>query len=190
MDTSQPPSRLNRFLHAFSKKTKLPSDTVNFVHVLYRLVEIEEEAQAYYEGLARHTDLPWVRAFAEHLAVVEQKHKDAFLEKARDLEMTNGTMALPSELSNEINRLLSVGIVPRGDPIRASAIYFSDRDAVQFAIVAEGKTIRLLELFRPHVPSGQQDLLNRVLREEHVHKQTLEALYVKHFGEKRPPTDT
>lgn len=188
MEEHQPYSGLHRFLQAFSKKGKPPPDGVHFVHVLYRLAKMEEEAQAYYEGLARHSDLQWVRSFAGHLAVMEQRHKIAFLEQARELEMMNGKTALPSELSEEVRQILATGIVPRAAPTDATAVYFSERDAVQFALLAEIKTIRLLEALRPHVPPEQQDALHRVLLEEHEHKRTIEALYRKNFGEKHPPS--
>ncbi len=160
---------------------------VSVSEVLRRLGEIEADAVAYYEALAKHTDLPWVRQFALRLAEAEKGHQEHFLSEAAAAASASGEDGnrLKEPLSEELVQLLSVRLpLPRG--IEKTAIYVGEADAVELAINAERCAVRLLTQLRGYVPEAQRGYVDRVVEEERHHQSFLEGLYEKHFGHAAP----
>lgn len=152
--------------------------------LLRRLAELEADAEQFYLRLANHTDMPWVREFALRLAREEQGHRQHFLDYAGQLEASEDESArrLESALTGELKQMLSVQLLLPARGVEKTAVYLSEKDAVQVAIQAERNAVALLTQLRAHVPAAQHRHLDRVIVEEKRHQAMLQELYKKHFG--------
>lgn len=182
MGDRQGKGTLSEFLAKFAGTRPVLEPTVSAAVVLRRLAAIETEASAYYEGLSRHSDLPWVRKFAAELAAAEKGHERHFLELADIAERDSspdGAMRAP--LTDEIVELLSVRITQTPKSAARTAVYIGEKDAVDFAVQAEINTISLLMKLLDHVPTAQRPHITRVMEEEMAHKTYLDELRDRHF---------
>lgn len=181
MKTADGHSKLDVFLKHFGGEAQPLGPILSAEQVLYRLAEMEEEAAGYYEGLAKNTDLVWVRSFASRFAEEEQKHRQRYLERARAVGAGSMSDQITQPLSPEIVRLLSYHITPGRSSAEKTAVYFGEKDSVEFAINAECNTIILLRKLLQFVPEEQHDVIKTILREEMGHKSSLEEIMNKHL---------
>jgi rubrerythrin len=188
MNASEDKGNLNGFLAKLvgthARTHPIVRSELSMGEVLRCLADIEADATAYYEELAEHTDLPWVRDFALGLAKAEKQHQDDFLEHASRMEggLGGGNNRLHAPLSDELVRLLSERITLSPKGVERTAVYLGEKDAVELAIQAERRTVRLLTQLRGHVHGEQRGHLDRVLVEEQQHQSFLENLHREHFG--------
>jgi len=150
---------------------------MNASTVMRRLVEIEEEGMAFYQGLAEGTRSAWTRKFALWLRNAEKGHRDYFARLAEHAE-THAEDEDPwaYSLPDEILALLSARILPSKDQILREAPYTSDLEAIQLAIQAEERAALLVTRLRDFVAHDQRGYMERVIREEWDHKAKLDEL--------------
>lgn len=175
-------SKLDAFLRNFGKGQQPLEPIISLAPIFYRLAKMEEEATGYYEGIAEYSDVPWVCEFASWFANQERQHRQRFLKQASAIETEAMEDRITEPLSPEIIQLLSYNITPKRTSAEKTAVYLEEKDAVEFAILAECNSIKLLgELIR-HIPEKQQNVLKQVLYEEMNHKATLEEILKKYFS--------
>ncbi len=184
MSDSEKSGALSGFLRKLKGGFPAMTSEVSVIDVLKRLADIECDATAYYEGIAQHSDLPWVREFASRLADAEKRHRDQFLAYADQLEgsLQGASNRLATPLTEELSRLLAMRITLPGESAERTAVYLSEKDAVEVAIQAERNAIRMLSQLRNHVPAEQHVHLDRVVAEEQQHQAFLENLLRERFG--------
>jgi rubrerythrin len=183
MDTHITRTKLDAFLKRFGREPEPLKPVLSAAQILYRLAEMEEEAVGYYEGLAQYSDLPWVRSFASKIANAEKDHQKYFFERAQALEAGNAEEGTEGPLPPDLLQLMSSSITPQRSSAEKTAVYFGEKDCIDFAIQAEANAIQLLTQLNNYVPVEQHEIINRVLRDEMQHKSSLEELSSKHFKE-------
>ncbi len=187
MKYSEKKGRLATFLKNRSEVPLTLRNEVTLSEVLYLLGDIEADATEYYTRLAEFTDLPWVRDFALKLAGAEEQHRRSFLDFACKVESKEGgeNNCLKEPLSEELLNLFSERITLSSSGVEKTAAYIGEKDAIELAIVAEIKTVKLLSQLQGYLPEEQQCCINRIVNEEKQHQSFLESLYRKHFPEQK-----
>lgn len=141
------------------------------MNVLDFAMDMESDGKAYYEKLAKATDLPGLKSIFSWLAEDEQKHYDIF----SALKAGNTSTSMP-----ETDILASARNVFEHLPRDAKAL--SDvsgaLDAYRHAMKVEAESCKLYEdAAAKEEDSAIRDLLLKIAEEERKHFNVLENLY-------------
>ncbi len=156
-------------------------DTSTYVtasQVLRRLAETKNQGADFYTKLKEGTKEPWVRQFAGMMARAEARHGKRFLEYAsraeRGTTLFGNSLAAP--LPAGVVSMLNDNIMPPAAQVYKSAPYATEDDILKLAAQAEESLAELLSQVRSHVPADQRRYIDRVIKEEWKHKESLELL--------------
>jgi rubrerythrin len=141
------------------------------MNVLDFAMKMEGDGKAYYENLAKTTDLPGLQSIFSWLAEDEQKHYEIF----RALKAGNTSTTMPeTEILDTARNVFA--LLPRGTKVISDVS--GALDAYQHAMKLEADSCKLYEdAAAKEEDTATRNLLLRIAEEERKHFTVLENLY-------------
>ena len=165
------------------KDTSKQKGSLNASEVLQILADIEIEGIEFYMYLEQACELPALREAAGFLIKAEQRHRDRFLDYARNVQQYAEKRIGFELLHNNVRLLHNTRIFPSPTTLMLKTPPPNDADLLRLAIEAERANVVLIQDFAPHVLVEHHHVLEQLIKEELQHVERLERFMKKHFSE-------